>query len=235
MVESPLLDLFKALTALNRFYSLRDLEQLLGVPFQSLWKYVNLVSVPRRSTVERILRRVEELGLVERALEIAASSAKSIEALVSDPGFLRLFSIAVARALARGGARVDTLIPLSVVGIPLATALALEIGACICAARDHDVRLHGRDSYVATPYVSSSRELRIVALPRNLLRPRSRAALVDAVLEDETKAVAVADLARRRGCSVVALVTIFETPSARALAEKRGIKLVAACGKPKTC
>jgi len=33
----------KILKALNKFYSLRDLEQVLGVPFQNLWKYINLI------------------------------------------------------------------------------------------------------------------------------------------------------------------------------------------------
>jgi len=34
------------LDVLNYFYSLRRLEGLLNIPFQILWRYVNLLNVP---------------------------------------------------------------------------------------------------------------------------------------------------------------------------------------------
>lgn len=36
----------KLLTLLNYRYSLRDLQELLGIPYQTLWKYVSLTCMP---------------------------------------------------------------------------------------------------------------------------------------------------------------------------------------------
>ncbi len=44
----------KLLTLLNYRYSLRDLQALLGIPYQTLWKYVSLKCMPEERTSKKI-------------------------------------------------------------------------------------------------------------------------------------------------------------------------------------
>lgn len=84
------------LHALNYFYSLRDLEEIIGVSFQNLWRYVNLLSVPEEKTTEKILSKIQELNLVEETVRKALSDADvEIWSLAREPSFLRLFSLII--------------------------------------------------------------------------------------------------------------------------------------------
>ncbi|NHW44679.1 MAG: hypothetical protein HA491_02975, partial [Candidatus Verstraetearchaeota archaeon] len=124
-VRSRVLEL---LHALNFFYSLRDLEEVLGVPFQSLWRYVNLLSVPEEKTTEKILSKIQELNLVEGAVRKALSDADvEIWSLAREPSFLRLFSLIIEELVEKEGVEVDVVVPLSEYAIPLASVVSMEL------------------------------------------------------------------------------------------------------------
>ncbi len=58
--------IIKLLSVLNYRYSLRDLQSLLGIPYQTLWKYISLTTMPEEETSRKILQRVEELKLIDK-------------------------------------------------------------------------------------------------------------------------------------------------------------------------
>ena len=221
-LRSPLLHVFKVLTLLNQFYSLRDLEALLGVPFQSLWRYLNLVSIPRRSTVDKILRRAEELKLVDKLVDEVVNRVGDVSALSGDPRFLRLFSAIVSREITK---RIDIVVPLSLEAIPLATVLALETGSTICYLYSHEARSSLSEHYIVAHYVSRSRELKFIAIPKSCLRPRSRVALVDTVLDDQNKVSTVIDLLRKRMCVPTLLIAIASEEDPQSIAQKHGVSV----------
>jgi len=222
-LRSPLLQVIRVLTLLNQFYSLRDLEKILGIPFQSLWRYLNLVSVPRRSTMDRILRRVENLRLLDRLLEEAMKGVEDLSLLSCDPRFLKLFSMVVTSDLRRDA--VDVVVPLSLEAVPLATALSMEIGSPMCYLYSHEARGSICEHYIVAHYVSNTRELRFIAIPKRCLRPRSRVALVDSVVDDLAKVSTVVELLRRRGCVPEILIAIASESELQSLARRYGLRI----------
>ncbi len=63
-------DVIRLLTLLNYYYyfSLRDLRSMLGIPYQTLWRYVSLKCMPEERTSRRIAERIEELASLRSSL-----------------------------------------------------------------------------------------------------------------------------------------------------------------------
>ena len=196
----------RILDTLNYFYSFRDLEKMLGVPFQSLWRYVNLLSIPEERTAERILERVKALNLIEAAAREALSEAgDELWRLARTPGFIQLFSIIAEDAIGLG--KLNTVVAVTEEAVSLATATAMELEAEVCYATDR-VRLE-KKGFLATQYRSRRYgELRFVAIPRSCVRDGGKSLLIDTVLEDVDRVSAIVALLRRARNDVVGYVAI---------------------------
>jgi hypothetical protein len=185
------------LHALNFFYSLRDLEEALGVPFQSLWRYVNLLSVPEEKTTEKILSRIQELDLVGGAVRKALLGADvEIWSLAREPSFLRLFSLVIEELVEKEGVEVDVVVPLSEYAIPLASVVSMELEKALCPVMTCNVKNEKEGFYVA--YYTSSRdeELRVITMPRKGLQGKESALMLDIALDDPNHVEAVSGIMR---------------------------------------
>ncbi|MEM4576452.1 MAG: hypothetical protein QW701_03175 [Candidatus Nezhaarchaeales archaeon] len=195
------------LRALNCFYSLRDLEEVLDVPFQNLWRYVNLLSVPEEKTIEKIMSRVRELKLIEETIgRVLSDPDVDIWSLAREPGFLRLFSL-VIEELAEG-LKVDVIVPLSYYALPLASVVAMDLETAICPVTTYGARSE-REGFYTAHYISSrDGELRMIAIPRRSLHGRERALLIDVVVDDLNLVEAVVGVIKRAKIEEQLLVAI---------------------------
>ena len=175
----------RILTILKNFYSLRELQEILGVPFQALWKYISLNSMPERETAERILSRIRERKLIERALKsFVDEAAKDPYNFVSRPSFISLFAFMAVSEIGRE--KVDVVMATSEASIPHATAISLELGSLLCPIM-RDVPLVERNVLTFHYYDSVNKVLRIYAIPKSCFRQRPRILLVDLYLCDRAK------------------------------------------------
>ncbi len=125
--------MIRLLTLLNYYFSLRDLQSMLGIPYQTLWRYVSLKCMPEERASRRIAERIEELGLLKKLVEDAVDAARANPYdLIRKPGFLTLYTMLASETLR--DVRIGILVPVSELGLTLATALALELHSEICPA-----------------------------------------------------------------------------------------------------
>jgi len=205
-VRSRVLEL---LHALNFFYSLRGLEEALGVPFQSLWRYVNLLSVPEEKTTEKILSRIQELNLVEEAVRKALSEADvEIWSLAREPSFLRLFSLIIEELVEKEGVEVDVVVPLSEYAIPLASIVSMELEKALCPVMTCNVKNEKEGFYVAHYTSCKDKGLRVIAMPKRGLQGKESALMLDIVLEDPNHVEAVSGIMRRAKIDKQSLIVI---------------------------
>jgi len=201
----------KLLTLLNYRYSLRDLQSLLGIPYQTLWKYVSLTCMPEERTSRRIAERIEELKLIDRLVEEAVEAAREDPYdLVRKPGFLTLFTLMVRNLL--HDLKVGVVVPTSEYALMLATALAMELHCEVCPAlREGPL---ARKGYYATHFSECGRAV-MVGVPRHCLKDKGRAVVVDVVLDSLDKVEAVLAVLRsaRVDAVLVASVTMSEEVS----------------------
>lgn len=116
---------------MRHYYSLRDIEKILDLPAQTIWKYVNLVAVPEERTVAKIIGKVSELRLIDKLIENSMKEFKENPVTVlSKPGFLKLFSYVTEDFV--GGAKIDLVVPMSTAAIVLGSYVATELPSLIC-------------------------------------------------------------------------------------------------------
>jgi len=188
----------RILRVLSYYYSFRDLEEILGVHFQNLWKYVNLHSMPEKDTAERILSKVRELKLVDRILDEELSKAgRELHILAREPGFLELFTLKFLDFMEREGVdKLDSVIALSCDAISLATVIALNVRAPTCYLMERG-RLE-KGGLIAAQYKSRKYlELKLLAVPKACLGGGDAIALVDIELDDIDSIIALSDVVRK--------------------------------------
>jgi len=175
----------KILTLLKRFYSLRELQETLGIPFQALWRYVNLSSYPEQETAEKILKKVNENKLIERALDkLLKEIEKDPLLLISRPSFISLYSFLVVSEI--GKEKVDIVVPLSVASIPHATTIALELGCPICPVlKEYPLLERGIITFQVNNIARKT--LEIYGIPKNCLKQRPKILLIDLFIYDLPK------------------------------------------------
>ena len=213
-------EVIRLLNVLRGYYSLRDLQGLLGVPYQTLWKYVNLLSVPEERTCERILSRISELNLVERVVkEEISRNEGSVWSLTRKSGFLLLFALA-ARSFLKG-ARVSTVVPMSELGIALGAAVAVELHIDICPALSNPP-VEKRGHLIIT-YESHGKVVAL-ALPRACLKEKGRVLLVDPLIEDFERVKAFTYALRHARTSLHGIMAIKIGGAVKERLQEEGIR-----------
>jgi len=194
------------LSVLNSFYSLRRLEPLLGIPYQVLWRYINLLNVPEEKTAEKIVEIVDKLKLLEKAAEEAYLKFEGdIYRLARYAGFIKLCSLLIENAVKELG--VNYVYSASLEALPLASAVAVKLEAEICPTTCY-FRCEGKG--VATiNYVSRAhREIRFITVPKSCLQSERKAIVVDIVVDDLDKLAALKTLMAKFKVKPLALVAL---------------------------
>jgi adenine/guanine phosphoribosyltransferase-like PRPP-binding protein len=199
--------LIKTLKALNRFYSLRDLEQMLGVPFQSLWKYINFVGMPSDEVAEEILNKLAKLRIVE---EILIGEAKKYRAMpqhiTSNMGFLELYTIKLSQEISNKD--VDLVIASSLLASPLAILLGQEINADLCLPLPNE-NIHSDSVKVLTFFSTYQKKIELLLYPKHCIREKRRTIITDIVVEDASRIESIVNMVRSKEGEVEAIATVY--------------------------
>jgi len=213
-------EVLRLLNVLRGYYSLRDLQDLLGVPYQTLWKYVNLLSVPEERTCEKILARIAELNLLDRLIKEEVSRAQEgILHLTHSPGFLHLFSL-TARSFLKGS-KATLVIPLSEAGTTLAVAVAVELNIVVCPVMSNPPL--DRRGYYLISYGAGD-HLMMLALPKSCVKEKARALLVDAEIRNYEKVEVFTYILRHARAVLQGVMAIKMSKEVREKLEEAGIK-----------
>ncbi|BES81773.1 phosphoribosyltransferase family protein [Pyrodictium abyssi] len=129
------LEAVELLRLLRRWWSLRELEEITGLPRGVLAHYVSGNRVPSggqaRLIVERVLERLPPSRLLGEKVR-GQQGMLDLQELVLDPLVLRLASLWASR---RYRGRVTKVLAAETAGVPLATAIALSLDADLVLAR----------------------------------------------------------------------------------------------------
>jgi len=213
---------FKILNIMRHYYSLRDIEKILDLPAQTIWKYVNLVAVPEERTVAKIIGKVGELRLIDKLIENSIKEFKENPVTVlSKPGFLKLFSYVTEDFV--GGAKIDLVVPMSTTAIVLGSYVAAELPSLVCPFTENPP--HDRKGYVVA-YYNDNNETRFVALPKSCLREKTTALLVDVILEEQDKLRNVVDVLSKNKIHVYGVVAVDSPDEVVGLVRGMGLKLM---------
>jgi len=218
----------RLLNALKCFYTFKDLEELLNVPQQVLWRYVNFLTVPEEGTARRILNRIEELKLVEKIIEqrVRVSNGKVVEKwrFYENVGFLDIFSFYVLTIVRIDD--VDTVLGFPEDSTALATSVAQWLRAYLCVATRNALTSDGTKyvTEVCTSQVTGRVEY--LAVPRGCLEKGDLVLLVTDVLNDAELLGTAVRLVRKAQAEPWGLVAVAALPELITEARRYGIKNV---------
>jgi len=196
--ENIRLLMLNTLKALKYFYSFKELESLLDVSSQVLWRYLSFRAVPEKETALKIIDKVREKKLVQKILESLRES-QDLELDVTNPGALLLAYLKLAGEKWASDA-VLIITKEDPFSVAVSTVLALNFRAKMCIAMSRVVS----KNYVYEVFETPERELRVFSLPRKCIQRRDKA--VVSVYEcSPEECIALINLARRLHATVSGL------------------------------
>lgn len=208
----------KILKSLNYVYSLRHLESLIGISYQNLWKYINMLTIPSDEIAIDILTKLNNLKIVEKTInEFVDKNKDNVNRLASDIGFLSLYVLKIEDYLKEQD--ISTVIPLSDYAIPFAAILAWELGLRLCTPmfskgiKDPKIK-------IVWYYSSLDGELKLFPLSRICVDEEADVLLVDIMLNDVEKIKAVAQLLKSSNINVKGVATVYVTKECAELISK---------------
>ncbi len=210
MSESSELDLgrvkqltLKTLSLLKFFYSFRELEKILGVHSQVLWRYVTLRAVPEKDTAARILSRIREEGVIEDVLRRSFSEETELGVILSNPGLLELAAIKLADEYR--GSRVEcTLSAPDNYSAALASLVSVHLRTRLCILSRKPLS----KNIVCEPYQSMDGVVDAVAIPRGCIQRKSRVLIVTVNGNDKPGLKAALNIALKCHGEVIGLFAL---------------------------
>lgn len=201
------LEAVELLRLLRRWWSLRELEEITGVPRGALSHYVSGSRVPStgqaRAIVERVLERLPPGRLLGERIRGAKGMVDTQE-LVLDPLVLRLASLWASH---RYRGRAGKVLAAETAGVPLATAIALGLGADLVLARrsrENPYRGYIRGEAGEPPF-----SVKVFYAPEGSLQRGDRVLLVDDLARTGATLEALAKIVIRAGAEPVAAVVLI--------------------------
>lgn len=180
-------EVVKLLIALKGVYTFKSLSRYLKIPPQVIWRYTKYLNVPEKNTSRKILIEIEKNNLLYNALENVTNINRYgyIETwrINRNIHLLNLLSYLIYRYLKEKNAKINTVIPLSVDGIPLATVLSNWISAYLYIP--YQEAYLTMDKWKSKEYIRSGDDkMRRIYLPRGIFKRGDNVLLTDLVLED---------------------------------------------------
>jgi hypothetical protein len=175
VLKNPKFVLFNLLRVLKFFYSFKELEKLLGVSSQVLWRYVSLRVMPEKETAQKLLAKIREKRLVEEAVRRAVEASREPWMLFSNPGVLELAALKAVDEFRK--TRIDAVLaapdPYS---SSLAAITALYLRSRLCTASKTPLS----SSILAEVYEVQPGIIEVAATPRECVQRRSKILVVAA-------------------------------------------------------
>ncbi len=202
--------LFNLLRALKFFYSFKELERILGVPSQVLWRYVTLRAMPEKDTAQRILNKIMKEGVIEKTLKRVIESSNGDEwRLLGNPGVLELAGLKVADMLKK--TRVDVVLaPCDGYSVALATIIATYLKSRICIATRY---LYSNNNTVE--YYREGGSVEAIAVPSDCIPKKARVVIILATEYSANCLDAVINIIKRRRGEIISIFSLTEIKTRR--------------------
>lgn len=215
----------RMLRALKEAFTFKELEELLDIPSQVLWRYVNYLQFPEKETSKKILDAMLDKKLLESAVrKLAVGPQGMLEEwrFMYNPRFLDIVGYVAWRHFAENG--VDVVVAPSERDASVATRVADWLSAQACVASDRAWASWGR--LMSADYRSSERgELVHLHVPRDAIPREAKVLVVKGVARNFESLPALCLLVEQaRGFTVGALVVASLSDKWLESAEKAGVR-----------
>lgn len=203
----------KLLNGLKEVYTFKELEELLGVPAQVLWRYTSFSHFPEKSTAKKILEAVREKKLVERALrEALLKEGRVVEEwrILFNPRILNLIGYVAWKLYS--GLEVDTVLtyPERNAGLAVVTAEWLLANAAVASERAYG----NWGKLLTASYVSGERgEILYLHVPRDSIERDSKVLVVKSIVNDFQSLTALASIVEQAKAHLVGAMAVVALSS----------------------
>jgi len=198
----------RLLNGLKEVYTFKELEELLGIPSQVLWRYTSYSHFPERQTARKILDAIREKRLVEKALKECLTRQNEIVEewrLLFNPRVLNLIGYVVWKLFS--GLEVDTVLTYPERNAGLAVVVAEWLLADVAVASE---RAYGNWGKLLTAsYTSGERgEIIYLHVPRDSIEKESRVLVVKSIVNDFQSLHALLSLVEQAKANLVGAVAV---------------------------
>ena len=217
----------RLLSGLKEVFTFKELEELLGVPAQVLWRYTSHVQFPERSTAKKLLDAIQEKRLLEKAIREIVLGPQGVVAewkLLFNPRFLNIVGYLAWKHF--GEDEIDLVLAPSERDSALAAVVADWLGADACAASERAWVNWGK--LLSASYHSSERgEIVYLHLPRDAIEKGARVLVAKGVTRNFESLPALATIVEQaRGVLLGAIVVAALGEGWAESAAKAGVKKV---------
>lgn len=208
-LESPYVSV-RLLSSLKGFFTLKELESKLEIPYQVIWRYISLKNTPEKTTAKKIIERIEKLNLIEEALRrnLSVNKFNYIESwkFMNNYKFLDLMGYVISSFV--GDEEVDLLLSSSQTSFPLALIASDWIGARALSCLEYaDL---SAESYISSSYFSLDRGRMVeLHIPAQGVKNNDKVILVRDVVKDLASLEAIMDLMAESGAKLVGVFSII--------------------------
>jgi len=196
----------KLLSALKDFYTFKELEEILGIPYQMLWRYTNFLTTPEEGTAKRLIQIIKEKKLVENTFEknfMKAKDLSDIWSIVKNIGFLDLVAFETLELL--NGENIDGVLAFPEESGVLGAVIAHWIRGDVCVT----TKSVSLGEALVEYFRDSSMELDFIAVSKGCIPKKGRVILATLLLNNKELLEAALTLVKKGGAQPVALVAIF--------------------------
>jgi len=206
-LESPYISV-RLLSSLKGFFTLKELESKLGIPYQVIWRYISLKSTPEKTTARKIIERIESLNLIEEALRrnLRVNRYNYIESwrLMSNYKFLELMGYVISSFV--GDEEVNVIV--SPQGsFPLALIASDWLKAKALSCMEHASL--SLESYLRSSYVSLDRGAVVELYVPSQIEVDDRVILVRDIVKNLESLEAIIDIVNDAGAKLWGVFSVI--------------------------
>ncbi|MCS7099338.1 MAG: hypothetical protein RMH84_03690 [Sulfolobales archaeon] len=196
----------KLLSALKDFYTFKELEEILGVSYQTLWRYTNFLTTPEEGTAKKLIQTIRERRLVESTFEKNFAIVKNLSdiwTVVKNIGFLDLVAFETLELL--NGEDIDGVLAFPEESGVLGAVIAHWIRGDVCVT----TKTVSLGEALIEYYKDNSMELNMLAVSRGCIPKKGRVVLATLVLNNKDLLEAAFTIVKKSGAQPIALVAVF--------------------------
>ncbi len=200
----------RLLSALKDFYTFKELEEVLGIPYQALWRYTNFLTTPEEGTARKLVQVIREKKLIENAFERSFARVKSLSDIwdvVKNIGFLDLVAFETLELL--NGEEVDGVLAFPEEAGVLGAIIAHWVRGNVCVT----TRSVSLGDVVIEPFREDSLLLNFISISRGCIPKKGKVVLATIILYNRELLEAAVSIVKKSGAQPSALISIFATGS----------------------
>lgn len=196
----------RLLSALKDFYTFKELEEILGIPYQTLWRYTNFLTTPEESTARKLVQIIREKKLIENAFDRSFARIKNLSDIwdvVKNIGFLDLVAFEALELL--NGEEVDGVLAFPEEAGILGAIIAHWVRGNICVT----TRSVSLGDVIVEPFREDSLLLNFISVSRGCIPRKGKVILTTIILYNRELLEAAVAVVKKSGAQPSALISIF--------------------------